>query len=239
MTSTFKTLSLTLSHRIRPHEIGRWRGAFLEMAGWEEELLHNHDNKDVKGEKVFSSETLARNKVHYRYPLIQYYEDQGRGTIVGINEGVNALLRILDEEDLIIRWNGRMKALKVVKVAQNEHQFGILDQPKQYRLKNWMALTQRNHQVWKSCDGLTQRILLLDKLLTNHIIGVLKELNWRWPPGSLQANLDFLYKMDSVRHKGVKLEVFDVAFSTNINLPVGLSIGKGVSHGFGIIIPGK
>lgn len=233
--SHLQTLSLTLSQRIRPHEIPRWRGAFLEMIGWENELFHNHNNRDIKGEKVFSSQSLSKAKVHHRYPLIQYYERRGRGTIVGINEGVDALLKVLDEKELRMRWNGRWQQLKIVTVEKGAHQFKILDQPRQYRLQKWMALTQKNHALWRNASGLDVRIHLLNKLLVNHIIGVLKQFNWRWPAGSIEVKLDFLHRMDTIRHKGVAIEVFDVTFTSNVDLPEGLAIGKGVSHGFGML----
>ena len=230
-----QTLSLTLSQRIRPHEIPRWRGAFLEMIGWEEALFHNHQNKDIKGQQVFSSQTLEKAKTIHQYPLIQYYEKSGRGTIIGINEGVQALLKIIDEKELQIKWNGRQENLKIVRVEKGTHEFKILDQPRQYRLYKWMALTQKNHTLWKKANSLEVRIHLLNKLLVNHLIGVLKQFKWRWPAGSLQAQLDLLHRMDSIRHKNIPLEIFDVSFSTNIALPDGLAIGKGVSHGYGII----
>lgn len=239
MPNHLQTLSLTLSHRIRPNEIARWRGAFLEMIGWENELFHNHSNKDIRGEKVFSTQTLNKAKVHHRYPLIQYYEHKGRGTIVGINEGVPALLKVLDEKELSIRWNGRRQALKIEKVQPNEHQFQILEKPRQYKLQKWMALTQKNHELWKNASSLELRIHLLNKLLINHLIGVLKQMNWRWPAGSIHAQLDLLHSMEPIRHKGIDLEIFDVTFSTNVDLPIGLAIGKGVSHGFGIITQEK
>ncbi len=230
-----QTLTLTLSHRIHPHEIPRWRGAFLEMIGWEEELFHNHNNKDIKGEKVFSTTTLAKAKVHHRYPLIQYYEHKGRGTIIGINEGVPALLKVLDEKELRIKWNGRQQQLKIVNVQKGAHQFKILDRPRQYRLDRWMALTQKNHELWKNASSLEVRIHLLNKLLVNHIIGAVKQFGWRWPAGSLDAKLDLLHKMETIRHKGVSIEIFEVTFSSNVALPDGLAIGKGVSLGFGIL----
>ena len=77
MPNHLQTLSLTLSHRIRPHEIPRWRGAFLEMVGWEEELFHNHNNREVKGQKVFSTTTLSKAKNHHRYPLMASASDDG------------------------------------------------------------------------------------------------------------------------------------------------------------------
>lgn len=233
--SHLQTLSLTLSHRIRPHEIPRWRGAFLEMIGWEDELFHNHSNKDIKGEKVFSTQTLQKAKVHHRYPLIQYYERRGKGTIVGINEGVPALLKILDEKELNIQWNGRRQQLKIEHVQKGEHQFRILDQARQYRIHKWMALTQKNYEIWKNASSLEVRIHLLNKLLVNHLIGVLKQFHWRWPAGSIQAQLELLHRMETIKHKGVSLEIFDVTFSSNVDLPMGLAIGKGVSHGFGIL----
>jgi hypothetical protein len=235
MTKHLQTLTLTLSQRIKPHEISRWRGAFLEMIGWEEELFHNHNNADIKGKKVFSTTELTKAKVYHRYPLIQYYEQDGRGTIIGINEGADALLKVLVHKVLNLRWKGRWQKLKILKVEKKVHQFAILEKKKQYHLQKWMALTQKNYELWRNANDLSVRVHLLNRLLTNHIIGVLKTFNWRWPAGSIDVQLDFLHLMETTRHKGMPLEIFNISFSCNVDLPDGLAIGKGVSHGFGIL----
>ena len=116
----------------------------------------------MKGQKVFSTTTLAKAKVHHRYPLIQYYENGGKGTIIGINEGVGALLKVLDEKELKIKWNGRREQLKIIKVQKGAHEFQIVEQPKKYRLPKWMALTQKNHEIWKNASSLEVRIHLLN-----------------------------------------------------------------------------
>ena len=99
--------------------------------------------------------------------------------------------------------------------------------------------TQKNYELWKHASSLEVRIHLLNKLIINHLIGVLKQMNWRWPAGSITAQLDLLHRMDPIKHKGIELEIFEVTFSTNVDLPIGLAIGKGVSHGFGIITAEK
>lgn len=227
-----KTLSITLSHPIQRHQIARWRGAFLEMIGWEDELFHNHRNEGYQGAGTYSSIRAQSKARHYRYPLIQYYEQDGRGTILGINEGRTALLKIQEEKELKIRWDGRVIALRVVDVQASEHQFRMLDRPRTYRLHQWMALTQKNHQIWEQAKNLHSRILLLEKLLPNHLIALFKTFQWNWP-SRIETQLQFLHCMKPLSFKGQKMHTFDVEFTANVDLPNGIAIGKGTSQGFG------
>ena len=227
-----KTLSLTLSHSIKPHQISRWRGALLEMVGWEEELFHNHKNEGYTGTGTYSSIAQRSKAHHYRYPLIQYYEQDRRGTILGINEGRDILLKMVAEKELTIKWDGKEQFLKIVDIQKNRHDFHMLSEPRLYRINQWMALTQKNHKVWEKADGLLDRIQLLERLLPNHLIGLFKTFQWNWPQ-RIETQLQQLYRAKPITFKGQKMQVFDMEFTANVDLPNGIAIGKGTSQGFG------
>jgi len=231
---TIQTLTVSLSHPIQRHQIPRWRGAFLEMIGWDEELFHNHANKGYQGKGTYASTQTKRSGHHYRYPLIQYYENGAKGMVLGIQEGAIALDKIIHQKELSIRWNGRQERIEIENIKVGQHRFQMLPQPKTYHLHRWLALTQKNYTQWLDCANLQERIALLDRLLVNHLIGLFKELQWNWP-ARLEANLQFLHHTERVRFKGLALTAFDVSFTANVDLPIGIGIGKGVSQGYGTL----
>ena len=233
---TIQTLTLTLSHPIRPNEVARWRGAFLETIGWEEELFHNHANKGYQGQGAFSSTQTKSSKLHYRYPLIQYFEQNRKGTIVGIQEGATALAQLIQRQSqLCIQWNGQDRYLQIESVQEQHHTFQMYSHPKTYHLHRWLALTQKNYLQWKKCHNLVERIQLLDRLLVNHLIALFKGLEWDWPE-RLEARLQFLHWAKPIRFKGQTLQAFEITFTANVDLPIGIGIGKGVSQGFGMLV---
>ncbi len=211
------TLSLTFDHQIKSHQINRWRGAFNEMAQRSDDLFHNHI-----GDKTY----------HYRYPLIQYRCQDGQAGLVAINEGVNAVQRLLSEKDWSIRWNGRHKTLKVVEVVPEDHYLTMTDQPYHYRIHQWLPFNKENYQLWLAAPNYMERIKILEKILVGHLLGFAEAMEWRLPQ-RLEADIQLVHNMGKVLHHKNNLIGFDLTYSCNIDLPPHIGIGKGVSHGFG------
>jgi hypothetical protein len=216
-----RTLSLTFNLPIWGREVGRWRGAFIEMAGWEEDLCHNH-----KGEDGY----------HYRYPLVQYRCHRGKAAIFAVNEGVDALQRVLSSSDWNLNWDGQAHHLQIEDLKMDEHYLRMLKQPKQFFLRHWMALNEENYKKWKACTGLVPKVNLLQKLLENHVMASLWGLGWM-PEERVEVQLQELERTKAVVYQGTKLMAFDVLFTSNVLLAKGQGIGKGVSHGFGAVEP--
>lgn len=232
--NALKTLSLSFSLPLHSRQIPQWRGAFVEMAGWEDELFHNHANE---GSGVKGQESEIRTKAyHHRYPLIQYRVRRGKATIFAINEGVKALQQVLANSDWQVNWQGNIETLQVEDLGMNEHYFQMLSSPKEYRLKQWLALNQESYRQWQQCNGLLERAQLLQRKIENHLVGLFKGLQWDWPE-RLEVQLQNIDHSKVIHYHDAELMCFDVVFTSNVLLPSDIGIGKGVSHGFGVVFP--
>ncbi len=225
LNTPIRTLSLSFNLPVTGHDIswqvGHWRGAFIEMAGWKSDLCHNH-----KGNDGFI----------YRYPLVQYRIYKGLAAVFAVDEGVDAVQQVLASSNWELNWQGEMINLQIEDLRLNQHYFRFISTPKRYRLRHWMALNQENFEKWLAETSLLGRVSLLQKLLTNHIMSSLWGLGWE-PQEQVVVQLEDLTKSKAAFFKNQKLMAFDVTFSSNVLLVPGMGIGKAVSHGFGEVYP--
>lgn len=225
------TAYLVFNLPIYPRQIKRWRGAFIEMAGLEYDWLHNH---------VAGSEA-----VHNRYPRIQYRIAAHKGqnqksfaTIFGIGEGEVLLRQLIAKPELewVLNWNRKAFPLSLTTFKLTTHCLQM-SAPQSYQVQHWLALTSKNLQRWNNCNGLVERLQLLEKLLNNHLIATLWEVGWPKGEAYVQAIIqDYRQTGNMEYHEGVFM-AFSIIFTLNMELPPLIAIGKGVSHGFGVIMP--
>ncbi len=214
-----KSIALTFSLPLRGRQISRWRGAFIEMAGWKESLLHNHDED---------------TGLHYRYPQVQYRAYNGKAGIFAINQGVEAMQRVLSQADWTVNWNRQQQQLQIEDLRMYQHQLTFTENMPRYQLKNWIALNGENYKKWQQSPGMVGKAALLQRLLENHLMACLWSLGWS-PEKRVVIQLENQERVKNITYHGNPLVAFDMSFSANIELPNGLAIGKGVSHGFGTI----
>ena len=55
------------------------------------------------------------------------------------------------------------------------------------------------------------------------------------PDKRVNVQLQSFPNLNSQRYHEARMLTFDLIFSSNFKLPVGISIGKGTSHGMGVI----
>ena len=220
MQDKIRILQASFDLPIRPQEIGRWRGAFIEMGAFNEDLFHNH-----KGDNY-----------HYRYPLVQYRMHKGKAALFAINEGVEALQRVLAENKWELNWKGESVPLRIEDLKMREVHLSMLETPRRYVVKDWLALNEKNYRLWAKAPGLVARVQLLEKLLANQLIALCNGMNYRMP-SRLEVSIESISRTRKVPLYGIDRVAFDLDFRANIFLPSGLAFGKGVSHGFGRQFP--
>lgn len=214
---TIRTLSLTFNLPLYPRQLPHWRGAFIEMGGWENDHFHNHD-----GDEGY----------HYRYPLIHYRLHKGKAGVVAFNEGVEALQKVLATSDWHINWQGERQALQIQDLNMREWSLHLLDRPKSYKLFKWIALNNENYQKWRDCQNLAERATLLQNILASQILAFCSSMDYRVPE-RLEVQLTHIQLMEKVRCYKQEMVAFNVEFETNLDLPVGIGLGRAVSLGFG------
>lgn len=210
----------TLSLRdiiLKPHQIHKFRGHIGRVfAGYD--LIHNHD--PVTG------------KNYYRYPLIQFKSIHNTPTIIALTEKAVAVFSdiFMNLERLVIDSLAipvHEKDLKVEDVS-----FGYADEYFMYEFKSpWIALNQKNYQMYKDSDE-DERKTLLSRILTGNILSMAKYLNCTLE-AEQRLRTSLQVRHETVLLKGNKVLGFTGYFKTNFYIPDDLGLGKSVSRGFG------
>lgn len=205
--------------KLAEREIPSFRGAVMAYAD-NDPLYHNH-TEDAG--------------FQFRYPLIQYKVLDGMPAVVGLGEGADsleALFRMGTSFDLQI---GRESRNFVVKDKSSCYFLADENASGKYKymIRSWMPFNRENYNEWKEEDGLARKISLLDAILRGNILSLYKGLGVFFEREIHAAILEM--EQRSVTYKRVKMVAFDVLIQTDVALPVHLGIGKGVSHGFGVV----
>lgn len=216
-TKLLRTLTLSFNLPIYARQIRQWRGAFIEMAGWENDYFHNH---------------IDAEKVHYRYPVIQYRIHKRNAAIFALNEGVDALQEVLAKHDWTINWEGSERALMIEDLRMQEHYLRMCARPLTYKLFKWLPLNQENYQRYQECRNMVERIILLERILGSNLIALCASLDWRLPE-RLEVSIQHIQQVETVNYHGIPMLAFNLSYNANILLPPQIAIGRSVSHGFG------
>lgn len=249
-----RTLQVSFDLPIFPRQIPQWRGAFVEFAGIENDLFHNHKNDEfdlktelemmeasdpsqisTSQEPVASSTPpilLSSSTYHYRYPLIHYRMKRNHAAIFAINDGIEALQATLSSRSWRINWEGEPRQLQITGMEMNEYYLRMLARPKTYRLYKWLALNEENYKAWLACDNLVERIQLLERILNSHLLAFARSVGWRLPE-RLEVSIQNIQQVSKVRCHNTPLLAFNVTYTANALLPPHIALGKAVSHGFG------
>ena len=207
-------------------EISSFRGALVEHIGRENDAFHNHDNSD------------SNSGFLYRYPLIQYVPIRRRKAWYPVvrcaGTAATEFHKLFGATDWTIRLNDRREALQLESVQPHEHRLSYLRKPKVYQLQDYIALNQTNFKKFQQCTGLVQQIQFLERMISGHVLALASGMEWSIPE---RFNTTIL-SCDSptpINYKRRNLLSFNLRFQTEIDLPVGLGLGKGASLGYGRI----
>ena len=212
---------------LRPNEIGRFRGFLNQQLGWQDALFHNHTDQP--------------NGVIYRYPRIQYRIHRGRAALFGIQEGFDALQLFFNQHlDTLpdAFWN--------VERTEQRTRLELLEQPQTYTLHQWLGLnTIRNRDgsvlnletAWRELDTEQEQQAMLQRILTAQLLKFCGDMGCRLPTGQLQVNLcdadDTGLRTLSSQTGQMQFRSFRLRYTSNLQLPDFMALGKGVSKGYG------
>ena len=215
-----RILSVTFDTPIDPWELRAFRGAVAAKAGYQHEYFHNHDN-DSGG-------------LHYRLPLIQYKQDHGRPMLVCLNEGIEELHHFFSQPDWTLDLNGRNAPVRIHKLDVKQMHLGVREKPYRYHIRQWIGLNEDNYGTYSRLTGIVERLFLLEKVLQNQVVNLLKQLDC-FPEEPVHVKLLQLKDERWVSFKGVKVLAFSMEFETNVLLPDYVGLGKGCSSGWGVV----
>lgn len=190
---------------------GALAGAFAADA-----LFHQHDEKT--------------GKPLYRYPLVQYRWQAGRGLVVGWDEAAGRLLG-LPWLDLRLQLGEENVTVGDAALTMRQESFGVSERLLHYRLLTPVLLfNMDNYRRYQGMDETGQRVER-DRLLVSNVLTALRGLDVKFPE-QLYAVFTKT-KCVTCHYKGQDLLGISGEFFSNALLPDGLAVGHAVSHGFG------
>ena len=207
---------------LKDRDIPRWRSAWSEMAGFEMDRFHNHKPGD--------------EGVIYRYPQVQYRTHQGKAALLAIGDATADVQQALSVGPWEIVWNYKPKPISLDDLQLEVHDIQLTDHFFEYRLCAYLPFNDRNFNRWKAAKGLLSRIKILQGLLAGHLLNFATGIGWKIPR-RFEVEITNVEKEYSMPLHGVQRPAFDLTFRTDLQLPPDIGLGKGVSHGYGILKP--
>lgn len=217
--NTIRHITLKFTNEIKASEVVLLRGAINNALGQDRSFLfHNHI---VDGYR-------------YSYPLIQYKRIHKKAAIVCLEQGADDIGQLFAVDSPNIKLGDRDMALEIESLKSEKTLVQIWKTTFNYHIRDWLPLNSKNYAEYRSFETLTDKIILLERILLGNLLSFLKGVGIRID-GELCAKITQLDQPRIVRYKGISLMAFNVNFSTNLSLPNYIGIGKDASTGFGIV----
>jgi Cas6b C-terminal domain/Cas6b N-terminal domain len=227
MQTTISTLTLEFNIPCLPQEVKQFRGVIAQLAGWDNDLFHQHDNS---GEE---------SKLIHRYPLIQYRSYKDKPYIYAINQGRDALVAL---------WkSGAIE--KYYKAKGIDLQIQAFDKPTQYlrlvplqeqnmyryRIMQYVPFNNANYDVYKNLPTYLNKVAFLERMLAQHLMGLAAALEWKWDKNEHQllVTIDDIDRFEKVTEHRNNFIAIDLVFYTNALLPDRIAIGNDMAFGKG------
>ena len=212
------TLIVQFGNEITPNEIQQFRGAVIASLKEKDILFHNH----------------TENGVSYHYPRIQYKRIHQKAAIVCVKEGIKAIVELFCAGNYHYRIGERDVDMLIESINTYETDIDFCEEPRHYRLLNWLPLNSENYKEYQSIEVLAQRILFLEEKLIGNLLAFFTEMGFR-ADKQIDLHITNITGQRLARYKGVKLMAFDVEFKANLALPQYIGIGKSSSVGYGTL----
>lgn len=204
-------------------------------------LSQKIEAKDLRGaianrnrdESLFHQHTADGDPI-YKYPLVQYKIINGKGFLIGLNEGAQALtnLEILKEEFELC---SEKYMLLQNKIEFRSNLIGINKEFLLYLfLSPWLALNEKNYEKYQGFKSWVEKREFLKKVLIGNIISMSKGLGYTVPEPII-ADIKNMKEVPTSL-KGTPMLGFLGTFSVNFEIPDYWGIGKSVSRGFGTVV---
>ena len=219
MPTTLQTVTISFPEiSLHPSAGHKLRGYFGNLFKEHSPLLHNH---------------YASGGHIYRYPLVQYKVVQHTPMLLGLGEGAQLLVELfLQMAELEL--DGRAFPVRQKNIRSARFPVGVATDLFEYRFETlWMALNQQNHREYLQKND-TERAQMLERVLRGNMLAFLKGADhFENQQVLVKAHL----QQEHTQFKDQKMLAFHGTFTTNLQLPPLVGLGKSVSRGFGAISP--
>ena len=187
--------------------------------------------------KQFSDEKIVpfldgKLRSKYLYPRVQVKILKEQIYIVGINEGVNPVLSLVDNLELFNFGDITVKIEKI-DIEQNKDPVSLVDKLLRYKFVTpWVALNAGSSKKFRAIKE-NNKILFLNKLLGQNLLFLSKELGL-----DTESKIYTKVKVVSIdphNHEENGWRSFIGEFRTNFMFPNFIGFGNGITRGFGSI----
>ena len=214
-----RVVRVTFSEPLKLDEVPYFRGAVVSIVGIDNIAYHNH---------------IGDDKFQYSYPLIQYQIHDAKAGFTSIQAGTEEVHHFFTNNIDNVRIGKRECRLLVENVQINRFQVQVTKQPKAYRIDNWLPLNEVNYVKYIALPNDQEKLSFLQRVLVGNILSFAKGIEWT-VEGQIEVTIPNLPRAKAVKRKSSQLLAFDIEFMTNVELPLGIGLGKSVSVGFGVL----
>lgn len=216
---TIDILRIIFNNRIQFHEVSLFRGAVIHSLKDKPILFHNHSGDSLR----------------YGYPLIQYKSINNRAAIVCVGEGAEEVWQFFEDSQFDLHIGYRVEQMSVSQLSHEDFSITFDDiAANSYHISHWLPLNEDNYKTYLQTKSLTKRITLLERLLTGNILSMLKGIGIH-ADRRITVSIQAIMPTRPTTYKKVKLMMFDVSFTTNIQLPDYVGLGRHTSVGYGMV----
>ena len=217
-----RLLTLSLQLPLHPGDIPGFRAAIAGLVGLEHELFHQHANREAYEEAL-----------HWQYPLVQYAVRRGHASIIGMEEGADAIRKILlPALGDTLEFAGRERRIGGIFLKETSFELPLLNEPASFGLGGWIALNGANYAAWKAASDDGERLELLGRTLTGHLRAFGERLGMA-EYKRIEARVLSVENQKKVRWHGADLVRFNVLAEANVSVPPGIGLGRMAAFGFG------
>lgn len=200
-------------------EIPYFRAGLCRLVGEPvDALMHNHKQDGLR----------------YGYPLVQYQSEAGKGKVVALGNGIEAVakLELIDEQSIQIGNRERLLSLQSSSLSVFDVDF--LETPVLYTISNWLPFSSENEKEYEKITSLREKIAYMEHVLTANVLTFAKGLGFFFD-NEVKISIKDITESTRLKYKNVMFRAFSLSFYSNVSLPGGIGLGKHVSHGFGTI----
>lgn len=221
-----RILAIIFDTYLEPWDIPKFRGAMAHKVGLEHDWFHNHNS------------LIDPTTYHYRYPLIQYKLDKNNPMLLCIDKGVEEAQHFFAQTDWTLMIGKKTHHMRIKSLNVRQFSLQVLPQKRAYRIHNWLALNQENYERYQQLERLSEKLDFLEPILISNILAFAEGVAWQIP-NSIELSIIDLLKTQWISHKRVKKLAFNLHFKCNVFIPNFIGLGKGASHGLGVIKENK
>jgi len=205
---------------LKKKQLQSFRGGIIKTMGEQAHtLMHNH----------------IEDGLRFGYPLVQYKVIEGKAAIIAIGDIGRQIVQFFkDMESAAATHPSLISKYRIESYEQLEYTPEVDDEPHYYKICDYLPLTDDNVAEFDSLMALTDKICLIENIITGNILSFFKGIGF-FTNQHITSVVTSLDQLSTIRYKGVGFRAFNLHYVTNAILPSWIGLGKSTSIGMGTL----